>query len=114
PSGRSTLSSLRERVGLAFRGRRSPAVEGTGGGLSEEEEPLRAELFSVSQLETHARTLAGWHEVGSSRQRGADRLLPRLDENEVVLREAHALVTEPVKSGTRITPAAEWFVDNYA
>jgi cellobiose phosphorylase len=76
-----------------------------------EEEPFRAELFSVNQLERHARSLAGWHEVG--RVRGPDRLLPRLAANEVVMRQAYDLISDAVKKGRRITPAAEWFLDNY-
>jgi cyclic beta-1,2-glucan synthetase len=78
-----------------------------------DEPPLRAELFSVSQLEHHARTLAAWHRVAPNRTGAADRLLPRLAANEVALGEAHALVTEAVQRGRRITPAAEWFIDNY-
>ena len=80
----------------------------------EDEPPLRAELFSVRQLEQHARALAGWHEVESRRRRlGPDRLLTRLAENEVVLRQTHELVTDAIRRGRRITPAAEWFLDNY-
>ena len=78
-----------------------------------DEQPIQAELFSVSQLEQHARILASGHEVSVARRKHPDRLLPRLAANEVALREAHALVTSAVQSGTRITPAAEWFIDNY-
>jgi cellobiose phosphorylase len=77
-----------------------------------EEQPLRAELFSIHQLEQHAKSLAGWHEV-APRGRGQDRLLPRLAENETVLRETYELVTDALRRGRRITPAAEWFLDNY-
>jgi len=77
--------------------------------------PLGAELFSVGQLEEHARALAGRHKLGQRglRLRGPDRLLSRLDANAQSLAEANTLLTEAVKRGTRITPAAEWFVDNY-
>jgi cellobiose phosphorylase len=78
-----------------------------------QESPLRSELYSVSQLEQHARTLAGWHELGPSRNLAPDRILPRLDANEIALRKAHTLLTEAVRRGRRITPAAEWLVDNY-
>ena len=79
-----------------------------------DEQPLRGELFSVSQLEEHARALAGWHDVGgAATRRQPDRLLPRLRANERVLRDAYDVVTEAVKRGRRITPAAEWFLDNY-
>jgi cellobiose phosphorylase len=93
--------------------RRSHAV---GGDATSErgadEEPLRAELFSVSQLEQHARMLAGLHEVGPS-GRKRDRLLPRLAANEEVLAEAYSSITEALKGGRGITPAAEWLLDNY-
>ena len=78
-----------------------------------DEAPLRAELFSVGQLERHAQTLAGWHQVGPARGSRGDQLLARLDDNERVLRDAYALVTDAVTRGRQITPAAEWFLDNY-
>jgi hypothetical protein len=63
-------------------------VAGDGERLREgrlvQEEPFRAELFSVNQLERHAKSLAGWHEIG--RVRKPDLLLPRLADNEVVMR----------------------------
>jgi cyclic beta-1,2-glucan synthetase len=77
-----------------------------------DEDPLRAELFSVSQLEQHARKLAGLHEVGPS-GRQSDRLLRRLAANEDVLAEAYSSITEALKDGRGITPAAEWLLDNY-
>ena len=77
------------------------------------QQPLHAELFSVSQLVQHAKTLASWHKVLPPGKSPPDGLLQRLTDNEVALREAHELVTAAVRSGTRITPAAEWFVDNY-
>ena len=98
-------------VGLALRRRWSTALGQDN--IATDEQPLRAELFSVGQLEQHARTLAGWHKIAPSNGRGVDRLLPRLGDNEVALREAHALITDAVTRGTRITPAAEWFIDNY-
>jgi cyclic beta-1,2-glucan synthetase len=76
------------------------------------ESPMRAELFSVSQLERHARTIAGWHELTSVPGHD-DWLLARLGDNEVALRDAYTLVTDAVQRGRQITPAAEWFIDNY-
>ena len=79
-----------------------------------DEQPLRDELYSVDQLDHHAKTLAGWHEVtAGGGRRGSDRLLPRLAANEDLLREAYGLVADAVKRDRRITPAAEWFLDNY-
>src|SRR4029079_6990461 len=61
--------------------RRSHSVDGdVAKPRRADEEPLRAELSSVSQLEQHARVLAGLHEVGPS-GRQKDRLLPRLAAN---------------------------------
>jgi cyclic beta-1,2-glucan synthetase len=91
------------------------ALDGNRGALVQtDEQPLRDELFSVDQLDRHAKTLAESHEVENrGRGRGTDRLLPRLSANEEVLREAYGLVTDAVKRGRRVTPAAEWFLDNY-
>ncbi|HEX4454178.1 MAG TPA: glucoamylase family protein [Kofleriaceae bacterium] len=73
---------------------------------------MRAELFSISQLARHARKLAGWHELAAA-PGDADWLLSRLDDTDAELREAYALITEAVHRGQQITPAAEWFIDNY-
>jgi cellobiose phosphorylase len=100
-----TVGNLLRRHGLAA-GKRNDQ------GIGADEQPLRAELFSVSQLEQHAKSLAAWHELESGPS-GADQLLPRLASNEVVLREAYELVSAAVKRGRRITPAAEWFLDNF-
>jgi hypothetical protein len=47
------------------------------------EQPLRSELYSAEQMELHGEVLAETHR--DARAHGADRLLPRLAENEVVL-----------------------------
>ena len=107
------MSSLRERVGLAFSRKWLPATASKRARAAVEELPIQAELFSVGQLEQHARTLAGWHKIDEVGDRRGDRLMPRLTANEFALREAYALITEAVTRGRRITPAAEWFIDNY-
>ena len=76
-----------------------------------EEQPLRAELFSVDQLERHARVIAGQHQLGISRAR--DMLLPRLGENQRVLLETYNLLTAAVEQDRRIEPAGEWLLDNF-
>jgi len=105
-----------DKVAVARRRRGSAraagAKAGAGNGGATEAPPLRAELFSVSQLEQHARQLAAWHEVGPA-DRTDDRLLSGLAANQVELREAYDFISEAVKLGRRITPAAEWFIDNY-
>src|SRR5258708_1811959 len=74
------------------------------------EPPLRAELFSVEQLARHARTLAAEHRITA--QHSSNRLLARLDENELSLRDFHR-ATLAVNPSRRITPAAEWLLDNF-
>ena len=77
------------------------------------DQPLRAELFSVSQLQRHARTIASWHEVSRAAPRGGDWLLERLADNETVLAESYRFIAESLRGGRQLTPAAEWFLDNY-
>jgi len=74
------------------------------------EPPLRAELFSVEQLAHHARGLAGGHQAVT--RSGSNSLLARLDDNERILR-AFNRGTLAVDPGRRITPAAEWLLDNF-
>jgi cyclic beta-1,2-glucan synthetase len=100
-------------AGAASRKQRTARQRDGGDGVAgRDEAPLRAELFSVGQLERHARKVAGWHRVAPA-GRSEDRLLARLADNEAVFADAYALLTEAVTLGRRVTPAAEWFVDNY-
>jgi cyclic beta-1,2-glucan synthetase len=90
--------------------RRSAAIDGSDAPLSDEQ-PLRSELFSVDQLEQHALALARSAKLRSSS--GPDRLIPRLLENEQVLVETYSLVTAAAAASRRISPAAEWLLDNF-
>src|SRR5688500_17629830 len=74
--------------------------------------PLRAELFSVDQMEEHGKVLARTHVVleGTGTR---DRLLKRLDDNEQVLIETCNMLMAAVKSRHRIAPAGEWLLDNF-
>jgi cyclic beta-1,2-glucan synthetase len=76
-----------------------------------DEPPLRAELFSVDQLQRHAKSLAASHRLAT--ERVPDRLIARLDENERILVEAYHLVTAAAERNRRIPPAAEWLLDNF-
>jgi cyclic beta-1,2-glucan synthetase len=76
-----------------------------------DEQPLRAELFSIDQLERHARAIAASHHLATGRAR--DKLLSRLDDNERVLIETYDLVTATADQNRRIEPAAEWILDNF-
>ena len=74
------------------------------------EPPLRAELFGVEQLARHAAALAAKHEVVI--RRGSNQLLAQLDRNEEVLRDFNR-ATLAVDPARRMTPAAEWLLDNF-
>ncbi len=77
---------------------------------SASEPPLRAELFSVEQLSLHAKAMAASHRVVT--RQGGNRLLARLGQNEDILRAFnHASLA--IAPGQRITPAAEWLLDNF-
>ena len=76
-----------------------------------ERPPLRKELFTEEQLEQHAFNLSTKHQLISSPP--SEQLLKRLAENETILLEVHALLTEVVKDNNRVTPAAEWLLDNF-
>jgi cellobiose phosphorylase len=78
--------------------------------VSDEAAPLRAELFTADQMEQHGKALAHGHGVVYTGKR--NRLLARLDDNEHALLAACDLVTSAVKAESRITPAAEWLLDN--
>jgi cyclic beta-1,2-glucan synthetase len=75
------------------------------------ESPLRSELFSSDQMEQHGKTLAGLHKLRSGQT--PDHLLTRLAENEAILIGTRGMLVEAVKTDGRITPAAEWLLDNF-
>ncbi len=78
---------------------------------ADERPPLRSELFTEEQLEHHARGLAAKHILIS--EHPSEQLLKRLAENEKILLEVHALLTDAVKENNRIAPAGEWLLDNF-
>ncbi len=75
-----------------------------------EEWPLRAELFGVAQLESHARLLAAGHDVAS--EPGPELLLERLAVNAERIQQAYAVVASAVAQGRQVAPAADWLLDN--
>src|SRR5665213_4067030 len=78
--------------------------------FSADEQPLRGELLSIDLLKQYARTLAQDRRVESGR--GPNILLPRLAANEKILRHYNERTLE-VEKNRRITPAAEWLLDNF-
>ena len=73
--------------------------------------PLRADLYSALQMEQHGRILANSHKLSSVF--GQDQLLSRLADNQDVIMNACTLLTEAIKDGRPVTPAAAWLLDNY-
>jgi cyclic beta-1,2-glucan synthetase len=94
-------------LALPSRFRRGRAL----GNRVPDEPPLRSELFSADQMEQHGGNLARAHRIAPGR--APDRLLARLAENEDVLVEVCALLTAAIAANRRITPAAEWLLDNF-
>ena len=78
---------------------------------TDDEPPLRAQLFSADQMEQHGKKLAATHRLGP--QHAPVQLLARLAENEDVLMEACTLLTAAVKASRRISPAGDWLLDNF-
>ncbi|HTQ66229.1 MAG TPA: glucoamylase family protein [Puia sp.] len=76
-----------------------------------EKPPIRAELFSLEQMEQYAKVLAREHLI--TPEKTSEQLLKRLAENEEILLEVHNLMTESSKKNLRITPAGEWLLDNF-
>ncbi|WP_437193870.1 GH36-type glycosyl hydrolase domain-containing protein [Planctomicrobium sp. SH527] len=78
---------------------------------SNNELPLRDELFSLDQLERHAKVLAAAHRTTVGRIR--NQLLSRLSENEKILLDTYDLVESAASQDRRVEPAAEWLIDNF-
>jgi len=73
--------------------------------------PLRAEIFTEKQLKQHAKALSAKHTLIAGQP--SEQLLKRLAENENILKQVHANLTESLKENKRIAPAAEWLLDNF-
>src|SRR5207244_1825373 len=80
--------------------------------LEPAEGPILAELFGIERLEQHAESLAAAQPVmGESGK--ARPLLPRVEDNGRVLREAYRVIAQAIRDERAITSAAEWLVDNF-
>ena len=76
------------------------------------DQPIRAEIFGIERLEQHAESLAAAQVVTEKPGRGK-RLLLRVRENGRVLLAAYRNTVEAVRLKSEITPAEEWFLDNF-
>ena len=72
---------------------------------------LRSELLSLEQLKLHAIRLAKQYKIDSNPC--PDKLLPRLADNERVLRAAYLIVTSATSPSLRLSPAESWLLDNF-
>jgi cellobiose phosphorylase len=79
-------------------------------GTHQSEPPLRSELFGIEELTRHAKMLAADHRLVD--RKASNRLLARLGENETQLR-AFNRSTLSLDPRRRVTPAAEWLLDNF-
>ncbi|MGA3156663.1 MAG: glucoamylase family protein [Steroidobacteraceae bacterium] len=73
---------------------------------------IRAELFSLDRLEQHAAELALEHRAALSRGRGVS-LATRIRHNRTALRRDYVQITRATSGRRSVTPAAQWFIDNY-
>ncbi|MEP7268462.1 MAG: glucoamylase family protein [Saprospiraceae bacterium] len=76
-----------------------------------ERQPLRAEIYTKEKMEQHAASLAKKHVLVT--QFASEQLLKRLAENEQILLEVYAVITKKIKEEKRISPGAEWLLDNF-
>ena len=76
------------------------------------ENPIRAELYSVERLEDYAEYLASQLTVTHTPQKGQP-VLSRVRENGVLLLKAYRDLNTAIHKKDTISPAAEWFTDNY-
>ena len=72
--------------------------------------PLRAELFSADQMEQHGKA---WRRASRSPSAGPTGCFRGWPQNERVLVDICDLLTTAIKASRRITPAAEWLLDNF-
>ncbi|MFN8544665.1 MAG: glucoamylase family protein [Candidatus Binatia bacterium] len=73
--------------------------------------PIREELLSSERLEQHAEGLALQRTSAAGRKGPA--LSPRVRDNGRILLQCYRMIAAVIRSEGAITPAAEWFVDNF-
>ncbi|MBF0889093.1 glycosyl transferase [Gluconobacter sp. LMG 1745] len=77
-----------------------------------DENPIRADLFGMERMRTHAHSLAVSHARIGFGTRGSP-LIARLNDNARVLQDANIVLSHASEQGKQLTPAAEWLIDNY-
>jgi cyclic beta-1,2-glucan synthetase len=77
----------------------------------ESPDPIRAELFGAERLEEHAEGIAR-HRTLTGGETGRP-LLPRVRDSGRVLLQCYRAIAAVIREEGALTPAAEWFVDNF-
>jgi cyclic beta-1,2-glucan synthetase len=75
------------------------------------DEPIREELFSAERLERYAESIAPRPTLRS--EAAGRSVAPRVRDNGRVLLQCYRILAEVIREESAITPAAEWFVDNF-
>ena len=84
----------------------------THAGIREGQKPFRDEPLSSERLDERALALAASFTI-DSRRRHARSIYPRLRDNERTLDAAYRTLAEDVREGVFVSPATEWFLDNF-
>lgn len=103
--------TIRQNVNNTLHTMKSKLNRVMPGNVIRDEQPLRSELFSVEQFKTHARFLAGRHNVNY--EKGKEKLLSRLKKNKEIIQQTYELLNDAGKGKRTISPAGEWLLDNY-
>ncbi len=80
--------------------------------MSWDDQPIAAEIFGPERARQHAHTLAAAQVISPHPPR-VQSIVNRLEENAHLLHAAYMEMTAYVASGKTVSPAAEWFIDNY-
>ncbi len=80
--------------------------------IADPEKPIRAELFSLERLESHAESLAAAQSI-ADRARRRRSLPKRLRENAKILVDSFREIAHSAQAHRPITPAGEWLLDNF-
>ncbi|HEY7942939.1 MAG TPA: cyclic beta 1-2 glucan synthetase, partial [Casimicrobiaceae bacterium] len=104
------LRLVRVAASARRRSRRAPPAIGNDDPIAQDE-PLRAELFSVDQMAAYGKRLAMTHVLGDTSS--PDRLLARLASNERVMVDLGKQLAATADGERRFSPAAEWLLDNF-
>ncbi len=74
--------------------------------------PLRSDVLSKEELIQFAANLADGHEIVFFHKEIAN-IYPRFEDNARVLEESYFILAKGLKENSRLSPAGEWFLDNY-